>query len=202
MRVAGVVAILSILACSAQAPESVEADGVTGPFAWGATQVTRAGNLYFAGQPDEETFEVARDRGVGVVVNLRLPGEHYWNEVSTVEGLGMAYYNVPVASGEPFSREAFAEIERIVGEHGDEPILVHCRSGERVAAWYATHLVETQGLEQGEALAVARAAGLRRDATALAVAEYLERSAPEPVAAPAATEPLDAGEPPLPQPTR
>ncbi len=181
LRVAVLVAMLSIHACDVGAPTSGAADAVTGPFAWGATQVTQAGSLYFAGQPNEETFEVARDRGVRTVVNLRQPGEHYWNEAGTVEALGMVYYNVPVVSGEPFSREAFDEIERIVAEQGDEPILVHCASGERVAAWYATHLVGTRGLEQGEALAVARAAGLRHDAAALAVAEYLERWAPEPV---------------------
>ncbi len=196
LRVAVLVAMLSIHACDVEAPTSGAADAVTGPFAWGATQVTQAGNLYFAGQPNEETFEVARDRGVRVVVNLRQPGEHYWNEAGSVEALGMAYYNVPVVRGEPFSSEAFAEIERIVAAHGDEPILVHCASGERVAAWYATHLVETRGLEQGEALALARVAGLRGDATALAVAEYLERSAPGPVvAAPPAPEPVDGGEP-------
>lgn len=164
--------VLAAVAAAAGGP--VGPDDVRGPLTWGAAHhVTAVSRLYFADQPDRAGFEAAREAGVGVVVNLRAPEELDWDERAAVEELGMAYYDVPVRGGEPFSAAAFQQVEEIVDRHGSDEILVHCSSSNRAGAWLAWHLVRTHGMSVGDALAVARKAGVTKPKVEQAVRRLL-----------------------------
>ena len=141
----------------------------------GAGEVKQFYRLYIAGQPDAAGLAAARDAGVGVVINLRDPSEHDWNEAAAAERLGLEYHNVPV-SGRALSRDAMERIHAIVQENPDEEILLHCTSGNRAAAWLAIHLVENEGMDPEDALAIGRETGLTSDSIAENVKAYLEAS--------------------------
>lgn len=134
-----------------------------------------AGQLRFAGQPAPHEFASLAAAGTEVVINLREPGEMDFDEAAIATAAGLDYYAVPVTRNGPgFSAAAMAEISAIVARHGDDEVLVHCASGNRVAAWYAIHLVETEGLDLETALARARARGLTRPALETRVREYFD----------------------------
>lgn len=141
---------------------------------WGATpHVSQLDSLYFAGQVDAEGLEKAKESGVSVVINLRDPSEHDWDEAAAAEALGLLYMNVPV-TGATFDPAAFERIESLVSQYGDEKILVHCGSSNRVGGWLATHLVKERGMDIEDALDVGRAAGITSPAIEKRVREYLE----------------------------
>jgi protein tyrosine phosphatase (PTP) superfamily phosphohydrolase (DUF442 family) len=147
---------------------------VEGPFTWGAvSNVTHVGRLWFAGQPDAETLRKAKENGLRVVLNLRDPAESEWDERSAVEGLGMVYYNVPVQTTGPFTRESFSRIDALLEDHEEDQILIHCSSSNRAGGWYATYLVEKRGVSVDEALAIGRETGITKDGIARRVLAYL-----------------------------
>jgi protein tyrosine phosphatase (PTP) superfamily phosphohydrolase (DUF442 family) len=53
-------------------------------------------------------------------------------------------------------------------------ILMHCSSGNRVAAWYAIHLVQQKNMARDDALAIARRNGLTKDSMIARVQTYLD----------------------------
>lgn len=179
--------VLAPAAACRRPHEPVRADEVEGPFTWGATSsVTHVRHLWLSGQPDEATLEAARAEGVGIVIDLREPDEHAWDEKQAVEDLGMAYHNVPVPREQPFPPDALARIDALVRENEDEQILVHCSTGNRAAGWLATHLVGVHGMGLEDALAVGRKAGITKDAIIERVASHVGEPAPVAAAAPEA----------------
>ncbi|MBW2243936.1 MAG: hypothetical protein JRH01_18300 [Deltaproteobacteria bacterium] len=171
---AALIAITSLGLCVGAFGEGTfSPDQVEGPVTWGSvSNVTHLSHLYFAGQPDQAGMEKAKAEGVSVVINLRDPSEHAWDEKSAVEALGMTYYNVPVR-GVPFDKAAFAEIETLVKQHHGEEILVHCASSNRVGGWLATHLAGAHGMSADDAIEVGRRAGITKQPIADAVRAFL-----------------------------
>ena len=95
--------------------DPIRPDQVTGPFSWGAaSKVTHLRHLWISDQPDEAGLEIARNEGVGVVINLREASEFDWDEKKAVEDLGMEYFHVAVPGNAPFSEEAFTRIDELV----------------------------------------------------------------------------------------
>ena len=166
----GVAMAVSLVACG---EEQVAQAG-----AWGSAEGVRAfGRFYLAGQPDAAGLEAGREAGIGVVVNLRQPHEHDWDEAAAAEALGLRYFEVPIDGRKPLPPEALDRIDAIVAESPDEPVLVHCASGQRAAAWLAVHLVEERGMDADRALAIGRQAGLSKPALEERVRQHLGASA-------------------------
>jgi protein tyrosine phosphatase (PTP) superfamily phosphohydrolase (DUF442 family) len=171
------VAVLLAAGC-AVAEEAAGPGDVEGPFVWGAVpNVTRLGNLWFAGQPDAAALAAAKQKGIAVVVNMREPDEMSWDEAGAVEGLGMSYFPVPVSRSRPYSAQAFDRIAEIVEANSEQQILLHCGNSNRVGGWLATHLVQRDGMSVDEALATARGAGLTQEPVVQRVRDYLAESA-------------------------
>ena len=172
MRIACVTLILgfaaTLLVAQSPKPEDVvELD-------WGATpNVSHLNSLYFAGQVDAEGLRKAKESGVTVVVNMRAPSEHDWDEAAAAKALGLLYISVPVTGGS-FDPAAFARIEEIVAGRGDDSILLHCGSSNRVGGWLATHLVQQHDMDIEDALDVGRAAGITSGGIEKRVREYLD----------------------------
>ena len=161
-----------LVGCTAH---TVSPDDVTGPETWGASDnVTHVENLYFSGQVDVESLQMAKMQGVTTIVNARYPSEMDWNEKRAAENLGMEYISIPISKeSDTFDPVTMAQIDTIVGERKDHQILIHCSSGNRVAAWYAIHLIDKQNMKDDEALAVARKNGLTREGMEKRVHTYL-----------------------------
>jgi len=165
------------LATACHAAGEAAAGEVEGPFVWGGVpNVTRLGNLWFAGQPDAAALEAARRNGVAVVINMREPGEMSWDEANAVEDLGMGYFSVPVSKWRPYSGQAFDRITGIVEANPEKQILIHCGNSNRAASWLASRLVRLEAMSVDEALAVARRAGLNQEPFLQMTRDYLSGS--------------------------
>ena len=164
---------LCVAASTAAVAEPPKAEDVI-ELDWGATpHVSHLDSLYFAGQVDAEGLERAKESGVAIVINMRGPDEHDWDEAAAAEALGLIYVSVPV-TGSSFDPAAFEKIESLVAEHSDEKILLHCGSSNRVGGWLATHLVETEGMGLDDALEVGRAAGITSSGIEKRTRDYVE----------------------------
>jgi len=174
MRKLTILAVL-LLVPTAHAADPIGPGDVTGPVAWGDTvRVTALDNLRFGGQPDEEALRAAGEAGVEIVVNLRSPDEDDFDERAAAESLGLEYHNVPLVKGAPLDGHALEKIEAIVGKADGRTVYLHCKSGNRAAAWLATHLVERQGMPKADALVVAERVGLRKDPLRASTEDYLD----------------------------
>ena len=128
---------------------------------WGnLEQVRQYKNLYFAGQPDEAALTHFKNLGGVAVINLREPGETDFDEKAIVEKLGLEYFNFPVSGRKELSAATMEKIGKTVQQKGDVPVMVHCASGNRAAAWLATHLVTVHQDSLDNALKVAKSLGL------------------------------------------
>lgn len=160
-----IVAVLSTLVgCVTPTQKLITPADVGEPKTWGGAQnVVNLKHLYFSAQPDAQTFTVAKANGVGVVINLREPGETDWNAAGAANAADLEYFNVPIAGrGESLDEESISRISAIVQDHQNQNILLYCSSGNRASAWLAVHLIQDHELTIDAALAVARKTGLNR----------------------------------------
>ncbi|GHA20879.1 hypothetical protein GCM10008090_33530 [Arenicella chitinivorans] len=94
--------------------------------------------MYSASQPSQSDLRALKALGVKTVISLRNPAEIDWDEAALVSELGMQFINLPVAGAAGVNEENARELARLIGQHDDEPLLVHCGSGNRVGALMAT----------------------------------------------------------------
>jgi protein tyrosine phosphatase (PTP) superfamily phosphohydrolase (DUF442 family) len=158
------------------ASHAVGPGDIVGPETWGASDnVTHVGNIYFSGQVDSDALHMARLQGITTVVNMRSSSEIDWDEKSAAENLGLEYLNIPIAKdSNTFDPETIARLENVLRERPNMKILMHCSSGNRVAAWYAIHLVQQKNMARDDALAIARRNGLTKDSMIARVQTYLD----------------------------
>ena len=167
-------------AAGAESATSIRAADVAAPQVWGAAgRVIGVKHLYLSGQPDQATLETAVAHGVGVVINLRGPTEHNWDENGAATKLGLTYYNVPMTGRGPgFDADTLAQISTLVGKHSDTNILVHCASGNRVSGWFAVHLAQDHGMPVEQSIEMSRLAGLTNTGMKTRVREFLATKQP------------------------
>ncbi|MCP1726283.1 uncharacterized protein (TIGR01244 family) [Natronospira proteinivora] len=113
------------------------------------------------GQPSKEQFREMQAQGVQTVVNFRGSDEFDdWSEADVVTDLGMLYIHIPVAGADGLTRQAVSAFDRAVSAAGDEPVLYHCASGNRVGAMFALRaaLIEDHSVE--EAMEIGRKHGM------------------------------------------
>lgn len=136
------------------------------------------GAYVFGGMPEADDLQAYKDAGVTRVVTLRTPTENEgYDEAATCDGLGLEFVRLPY---DP-SADDPAAIDAILDEFRKGPgdgTLVHCGSGNRVAILFAVHRVLDDGVDLEQALADAKAVGLKAGPPeALVRAEVAKRSA-------------------------
>lgn len=159
--------------------QAAPAVSVEGPLALGEHErAMRVGRLWIGGLLDAAALAQLRANGVELVINLREPAEPGWNEDESAAALGLTYRSVPVGRGQPFTRATFERITALVLEHPTGGVMIHCATGNRAAAWLATYLIDTQGLDSETAIATARRAGMTRPETEAQLRALLQASSP------------------------
>lgn len=100
-----------------------------------------------AGQPSQEQFKIMADLGIKHVINLRTPGEDVgFDEKMTVEALGMSYNNIPVSVGDGGINYSNSQsLQKLLDEFGDEGVIIHCATGNRVGALISLSVFEDGG---------------------------------------------------------
>jgi len=119
-------------------------------------------DLYCGGQPSEIELAALAAAGVRTAINLRPPGEFDgYPEARVVADLGMRYRQIGISGSSDLTRDKIAEFcEALTAARAIGPVLVYCRSGNRVGA--AIALVEAWMHQccPDEALARGRRAGM------------------------------------------
>jgi uncharacterized protein (TIGR01244 family) len=162
--------LLAACASSEPAPAELKAEppepALSEALEWpGVNYAFQQGNAYFTGQPSEETLRHAAAQGVRTVINLRDDDQTDvpFDEAATAQKLGLTYRHVPI-SGKTFTAEDVATFgELLQGSEG--PVMIHCRSSNRVGALWASHLVGEGRIEPAQAIEHGKAAGLRKQPT-------------------------------------
>ena len=169
MRLPAIIAtsclLFAFVSCASEGPPppARQEVGIQSTALGGTRNVTRLGNIWFAGQPDVAGLHEAHQAGIRTVVNLRSTPEMVGNpEERTVAKLGMEYINIPFRAATTLSDQIFERARFILRSPDHRPMLLHCKSGNRVGAvWYA-HRVLDCGISTDAAMAEALAIGLRK----------------------------------------
>lgn len=119
--------------------------------------------LLTAGQPTPSDFEALAAAGLKHIVNLRPASEDAgFDEAALAAKLGLRYTVVPVAGPPDLNAQRVGELDAALGAAGDEPVLVHCASSNRVGALLALRAAWLQNQSAEQALALGRAGGLTK----------------------------------------
>ena len=128
--------------------------------------------------PDAAALSAAKSAGVTTVIDFRKPSEATgFDEKAGVESLGLKYVNIPFQNETDLSDEVFdttrASLKDLKGA-----ALLHCRSGNRAAAAWLPYRVLDNGVSWDQALAEAKAIGLKNPAAEAKAKDYIERKKP------------------------
>lgn len=113
------------------------------------------------GQPRLEHLEKLKAEGIKAIINLRRPTEHRAEEEETkAKELGLRYFNIPVAFGDPKDEQA-DEFLKITDDPQNRPAFVHCTAAIRVGAFWMIRRVLRDGWKIEDAEAEAQKVGLK-----------------------------------------
>jgi len=133
------------------------------------------GKIYLAGQPSPEDLQLAKEKGIKTIVNLRTDREIDWDEPAQTKKAGLEYCPLTVDGAEGFTDEVFDEARKLFQDASKHPILVHCGTANRVGTLWLAHRVLDDGLSYDAALAEAKTVGLRQAECEAKAKEYIER---------------------------
>lgn len=133
-----------------------------------------AGDIYLAGQPAKDDFQLLKDRGVKTIINLRLPQESDLDERGIVETLGMTYAALPWNGPDQLTDDRLDQMRRLLRD-SERPVVLHCASANRVGAGWVAYRVLDEGVDIEQAVAEAKAAGMRTPAYETKTRDYIER---------------------------
>lgn len=149
--------VLSMLLCMATGASAAEVDVLaTLP---GHVKINT--HLHGSGQPSAEALTRLRAAGVKTVIDLRPDAETPdLDEKALVEASGVAYRSLPIAGKSSLTKENVNTFDRLLAESGEDEVLMHCASGNRVGAMMALRARWVQGKSADEAMAIGKAAGM------------------------------------------
>lgn len=110
-----------------------------------------------SGALDEAKIKALAKAGVEHIINLQPESELTFDERQAVESAGMTYSHLPIAGAEDLVQLKVMEFDKILRQHQNKKILIHCKSGNRVGAmvalrqgWLRGRKMDT-AMERGEA---------------------------------------------------
>mgnify|MGYP000654588333 CR=1 FL=1 len=117
-------------------------------------------NLVTGGQPSRDELAALKAAGMTKVINLRGPEEKVsFDPRAEAEALGMEYVSLPISGAGDVTADNARKLHQLLQQE-DEPVFLHCASGNRVGALLAiaAHQIEGQPIEAS--LELGRSAGL------------------------------------------
>ena len=114
------------------------------------------------GQPTFDQLKKASELGFKTVINLRTDKEQPSpaQELSWVEELGMKYVHIPVAGARGITLENTKALASALLNPEDYPLIVHCKSGNRVGALFSLKVFYIDEKSTIEAVKIGEKAGL------------------------------------------
>ncbi len=116
------------------------------------------------GQPTVDQIKQAAETGFKAVVNLRTDNElpDPAQELTWVEGAGMKYFHIPISVPEDFTPQKTEVFADMLSKPENYPLIIHCKSGERVGAMFALKAFHIDEKEIEEALLIGKMAGMSK----------------------------------------
>jgi uncharacterized protein (TIGR01244 family) len=116
------------------------------------------------GQPTFDQIKQASETGFKAVINLRTDNEipDPDQEKVWVEGSGMKYIHIPISVTSGFTPQNAKVFADALSKPENYPLIVHCKSGERVGAMFALKAFHVDEKDIEEALTIGERAGLIR----------------------------------------
>ncbi len=121
-------------------------------------KVTEDG-LLVGGQPSLENFEKIKAAGYKTIIDLRMPEEGGTSR-EDIEALGLAYERIPVAGAAGMTEDKARRLAEVL-ENAAPPVVIHCKSGNRVGGLLALKAFYVDGKTAEEAMEVGKKSGLR-----------------------------------------
>jgi len=97
--------------------------------------------------------------GFKTVVDLRTASEGVKDEAESITQMGMDYHNIPIGRSWP-EPSVFQEFQALVENEDNYPMLIHCRSANRVGMLWTVYQLE-KGVAYNEAIAQGRTIGMK-----------------------------------------
>lgn len=132
------------------------------------------GKMIYAGQPDADGFQAAKEAGFKTVINLRPDDEMDFDEKKVVEDLGMTYVNIPITTFS-ITEEKVSQLGDLLGNREDAPVLLHCGSSNRVGAMWYIYRALFEDASEEEAMEEAVTHGLRSTMLTQVVKRYVSK---------------------------
>jgi uncharacterized protein (TIGR01244 family) len=155
-------ALVSVASCADEEPASrlpqvhVDVAAISSP-----ADLVPVDGLRSAGQPDAAQFRAFAEAGYVAVIDIRGADEDRGlDEAEVLQDLGLEYVTLPIVGDEAISYDNARKLDALLARY-DEPVLVHCGSGNRVGALLALR-ENLEGASSDEALEYGRNAGLSR----------------------------------------
>lgn len=132
------------------------------------------GDLFLAGQFEEEDLETIKAQGIKRIITLRTEDELDWDERALVESADLEFIEIPIGGLDGFTDEVFAQIREELNK--GEPTLVHCGAGVRVATVWIPFRVLDEGVKVDQALEEAAQMGLTAEPFLELATGYIKRT--------------------------
>lgn len=133
--------------------------------------------VYFSAQPSPEDLKAFSALGVKNVINLRTAAEMQFDERAAASAAGMNYVHAPMTKDAPPAEGDVAKAFDTLEKAGDEPVLLHCASSNRVGYMWATFRATRQGVPVEQAITEGKAAGMKSPELEQMAREYIQKNA-------------------------
>lgn len=118
-------------------------------------------NLWVMGMPTNADIERFAEQGGDIVVSLLSVSEQSQTAESTwVTHHGIAFYHIAIPGAEGLTFAKVRLLDKVLLEHKEKNVLVHCASGNRVGALFALRAAWLDGKDKEVALKIGRERGL------------------------------------------
>ena len=125
----------------------------------GGSEVVEGGHHISGGQPDQVVLDLLKETGYRAVVDMRrLSEDRGFDEQAAVENLGMDYYSLPVDGLQGVTFDNARRLDQLLNDI-DGPVLLHCKSGNRVGALLALR-ASLNGASDEDALFIGKVGGM------------------------------------------
>lgn len=132
-------------------------------------------------QPTASQLSWLRSTGAGEVLNLRKPDEHpEYDESAAAEQAGLDYCSLPYRTLDELTDEVFDTARRHLrdADNSGATIVLHCRTGNRVAPLWAAYRVLDRGVSIDRALFEARSMRMSAPGTEERIRSYIASQRP------------------------
>ena len=166
----------SRIASAAESPAATQGQPPV-PAKLGSTpNVHASGPVWLCGQPSPEDLQLARQKGIAVVLSLRLPDEISWDEEKAAKQAGLEFQRLAFNTADTMTDEILNAARDILKEaqRDGKPVILHCGAANRVGAVWLVHCMLDRGLSQAEAEREAAQVGLKTASLKNRALEYVK----------------------------